>query len=164
LRYAAQSVTLGHVPRQLSKELQRLLLDTVVSLGNQARVAEHLGVDQATVSRWISGRQGMDIGQCLRLAKLTHQSAAELLRWANHDPNEYLEAGRLPPLAADASMIDERIRILDWEKKRRALPDHIKPMVDQAIDALLKSYQEACAASKPREQADRAPARPRRGR
>lgn len=138
MRYAAK------VPKKLSEELQRALLDAVVSLGNQARVAEHLQVDQATVSRWIAGRQGMDIGQCLLFAKLTQTPLVDVMRWANHDPEKYLESSALAPLSADAQSIADRARMMEWERRRRSIPERVRPYLDRAVKALITSYEDAC--------------------
>lgn len=152
------------MPGQLDKQLQRILLDTVVKLGNQAKVAEELGVDQATVSRWLAGRQGMDVGQCLRLAKLTQQRAADIMIWANHNPDDYLDSGNLPPLSADAQEIAERVQILNWERKRNSIPEHLRPMLDTAVDSVLTSYQEAFRANQHAEEAQERRAQSRRRR
>ena len=144
LRDLPGSSTVVRVPSQLDKKLQRILLDTVMKLGNQARVAEQLGVDQANVSRWLAGRQGMDVGQCLRLAKLTQHRAADIMLWANHNPCDYLESGNLPPLSTEAQDVANRVRLLEWERKRSEVPQHVRPMLDKAVDSVITSWLQAC--------------------
>jgi transcriptional regulator with XRE-family HTH domain len=138
-----------------------VLLEAVVRLGNQAEVSKELRVDQATVSRWLSGKQGMDVGACLRLAKLTQTKASDILRWANHDPDEYLQSGNLPPLSSDALAVDQRVRILGWERKRNLLPTSVRPIVDSAVDAVLNSYLRVAEQIPP---VTSAPSKPRRRR
>lgn len=138
-----QSVTLPGVPRHLDEELRKVLLNAILELGNQAALAQNLGVDQATVSRWIAGRQGMDPGQCLIIARLTHSPIEDILRWAHHDPSRYLDSPTLPQLRPDSMAIADRSRLTDWESRRSSLPEKIRPAVDKAVRAVLESYQEA---------------------
>lgn len=132
------------VARKLERDLRRVLLETVSELGTQAKVAEELGVDQATVSRWVSGSQGMEIGQCLLFAKMTNTPLADVMRWAHHDPDRYLESSALPPLSAESQSIADRVRVLGWERTRRTIPEKFRPLVDRVIDTVLSSYTEAC--------------------
>lgn len=143
MRRAEQYVTLGTVPRHLDQALKKLLYETVLNLGTQAAVANSLRVDQATVSRWLAGSQGMDIGQVLRLAKLTNRPVADILRWSGHDPEEYLESGSLPSLSTSAQSIADRARLLLWERRRLAIPIEMRPMVDNAIEAILTNFEDA---------------------
>jgi transcriptional regulator with XRE-family HTH domain len=131
------------VPRHLEQPLKKLLYETVLSLGNQARFAETIGVNQATVSRWISGEQGMDLGACLRLAKLTRHPLPDILLWANHNPEDYLDSDQLPPLSADAQSIADRARLLLWERRRKSVAVEIRPFLDNAVEAVIGSFQEA---------------------
>lgn len=55
--------------------------------GNQTQLAAALGVKGPTVSRWYSGKSGIDYESCLRLAKVTGLPAATVLSAAGKDPS-----------------------------------------------------------------------------
>jgi transcriptional regulator with XRE-family HTH domain len=55
--------------------------------GNQAALALELGVTRTTVSRWMSGQSVPEEGSCLRLAKITGRTAADVFRLAGRDTN-----------------------------------------------------------------------------
>ncbi len=48
------------------------------------RLAEILGVSQASVSRWLSGKDAPDIGSCEKIAEVSDESLYKILYIAGH--------------------------------------------------------------------------------
>lgn len=66
--------------------------------GNQAELARRLGRSETTVSRWVTGRNGIDYESCLRLAKITRLPPRSVVEAAG------LDADLLPPAEPEAGL------------------------------------------------------------
>lgn len=143
LRIRPQCLTLVPAQMPLAPELKELLFRTQLSLGNQTKLADSLGVNPATISRWLSDAQGIDVGACLQIAKLTRADPAKVLRWAGHDPDRYLSGSLV--LSPEADEIMDRARLLEWERLRRQIPERFRPAADRTVQTLLDTYRDACA-------------------
>ena len=143
----------------LHSDLRRALHEAMLSLGSQAKLAEALGADQATVSRWLAGRQGMEVGYALKFAILSGIDAATVLRWAGFDPHDYLPSKLV--MSPEASEIESRRRVLDWHKRRLRIAEPLRESADRSISDLLDVYIAACQQQRPPPRATRKPARAR---
>lgn len=77
---------------------QRELLDLALEAvdGNQAELARRLGRSETTISRWVTGRNGIDFESALRLARLTGLPARDVVETCGLD-------GVLVPASTDKS-------------------------------------------------------------
>lgn len=125
----------------MNRELKRIVREAVLDLSSQVALAEAIGVNQATVSKWLSDQQNPDVAACLRLALFTGRSQAEILRLAGYRPEDYLPS-TIPPVPAEAGDLESRARILDWERRRKLLPTRLQLAVDRTVDCLLRGFSE----------------------
>lgn len=67
----------------------REVLDQALSLvdGNQAELARRVQRSETTVSRWVTGRNGVDFESALRLARLTELPARQVVQAFGLDPD-----------------------------------------------------------------------------
>jgi transcriptional regulator with XRE-family HTH domain len=101
--------------------------------GNQAALALELGVTRATVSRWTTGQSVPDEGSCLRLAKITGRTAAEVFRLAGRDPHLLPTE---PDLLSDAELAG---RLRQWARRLGGLSVADRAFVVGVLDDVLKS-------------------------
>jgi len=101
--------------------------------GNQASLALELGVTRATVSRWVGGQSIPDEGSCLRLAKITGQTAADVFRLAGRDP-EVLPTE--PELMSDAELA---VRLRQWARHLSSLSAPERTTALGVLDDVVKS-------------------------
>jgi transcriptional regulator with XRE-family HTH domain len=68
---------------------QREVLDLALTAvdGNQAELARRLGRSETTVSRWVTGRNGIDFESALRLARLTGLPPHKVVEACGLDPS-----------------------------------------------------------------------------
>jgi len=86
----------------------------------QAAVANKLGTSEATVSKWLRGRQRMNVPQFLRIAQLLDADPAELLA----PPGDAAQAERIRRALRlardlDAEKADHWLRQGEWLTKVR---------------------------------------------
>jgi transcriptional regulator with XRE-family HTH domain len=101
--------------------------------GNQAALALELGVTRATVSRWMSGQSVPDEGNCLRLAKITSRSAADVFRLAGRDTNLLSTE---PELMADAEL---SVRLRQWARRLGELSGPDRAMALNVVDGVVRN-------------------------
>lgn len=76
-------------------ELKDLLDRALATVGgNQAELARRVGRSETTVSRWVTGRNGVDYESALRLAAMTGLPASTVVEACGLDPT------LVPPRAA----------------------------------------------------------------
>lgn len=119
----------------MHSELIQALFEALNALGNQAKLAEAIGASQGTVSRWLRNTHGMEVGYCLKFAKITGRDPAQVLRWAGHDPADYLPTTLV--LSEEAAEIQARVQLLAWHKRRQQLPPELQPIADVMIIGIL---------------------------
>lgn len=99
---------------------QRELLDLALEAvgGNQAELARRLGRSETTVSRWVTGRNGIDFESGLRLARLTGLSQHRVIEACGLDPS------LVPVPSADGSVDPQAAALLavwpnleDWKQR-----------------------------------------------
>jgi len=80
---------------------QRELLDLALEAvdGNQAELARRLGRSETTISRWVTGRNGIDFESALRLARLTGLPPHQIVEACGLDPSLV----PLPPVDVSAN-------------------------------------------------------------
>lgn len=100
--------------------------------GNVAAVARDVRLSQAAVGRWYSGLTKPDYESCLRLARVSGQPAAAVLRAAGHDPE-------LLPVSADEDLprVPLSVHQRSFEEQHRRWLEVMGPrMGEQAAEDL----------------------------
>jgi transcriptional regulator with XRE-family HTH domain len=108
--------------------------------GNQALLARELGVTRTTVSRWVSGQAVPDALSCLRLAKITGRSAAEVFSAAGLDP------GLLPSEpAVRVAETELGWHVRQWLRSVNGLPLTERAIAVAIVDDTVKSVSKRLA-------------------
>lgn len=82
--------------------------------GNQAELARRLERSETTVSRWVTGRNGIDYESALRLSRITRLPAAKVLDAVGLDPTllPVIESSDMNPIERDVVERTARVRAL----------------------------------------------------
>jgi transcriptional regulator with XRE-family HTH domain len=122
-------------------EIRVIVLEALAwSEGNQAVLAQALGVTRATVSRWALGQTVPDAESCLRLAKLTGRTAAEVFRAAGLDPD------LLPGERADAlAQTELASHVRRWARALASLPERERAIALRVVTATVNSLTQQLA-------------------
>ena len=122
-------------------EIRVIVLEALAwSEGNQALLAQALGVTRATVSRWALGQTVPDAESCLRLAKLTGRTAAAVFRAAGLDP------GLLPGEPAETLAETElAAHVRQWARSLAVLPERERGIALRVVTATVKSLTQQLA-------------------
>lgn len=107
--------------------------------GSQAALSRVLGVSEATVSRWYSGKGVPDFASCLRLARVTGFSAAVVLTAAGHDPS-LLPSGA-ENMTPEQVEVRARAKAIALLREVEALPEQHQDVAWEAALGVLRSFR-----------------------
>lgn len=145
----------------LHPDLRRAIYEAIIELGSQTQLADALGATQGTISRWMSDAHSMDVPFCLKFARVTGADATQVLRWAGHDPDEYLPSTLVIP--SEGLELQERVLLQRWFRSRQRVPEALRPVADTMIEGILdvmgRGDPETIPAPRPRPTPSGGPAR-----
>lgn len=112
---------------------QREVLDVALNAvdGNQAELARRLGRSETTISRWVTGRNGIDYESALRLARLTGLPRPQVIEACGLDPT--LVPLPTPPPTDTAVDPDVAAIAAAWPKLEDGIRDAIKVLSRTAV-------------------------------
>ncbi|GAC1647966.1 MAG: hypothetical protein NVS4B6_22710 [Mycobacterium sp.] len=111
----------------------------VIVNGNQAELARRLGRSETTISRWVTGKNGLDYESALRIARMTGLPTRQVLEAAG------LDVDLFPESAAKAAIESKRQAVRDqldrWlnavgEANEDVFWDYLKAHGDSGVDLI----------------------------